>query len=188
MPIPLILRLDITGQPVKWIDWQEAACLYARERVAWTAGTHTFALRGGIRRADGERSCLEINSIIAVRGEFRRQLSLVPPLNNTELFLRDQLLCLYCGKTHRTKELTRDHVIPLSRGGIDCWSNVVTACRRCNARKGNRTPEEAGMPLLAVPYIPNLAEYLLLKNHRILGDQMAFLKMQFGDSPRHRRT
>ncbi len=178
MPFPLILRLDITGQPVKWIDWQEAACLYSRERVAWTAGEHTFELSGGVRRRDGRRSRLEINSIIAVRGEFRRRMRLVPPLNNTELFLRDQHLCLYCGKPHRPSELTRDHVIPLSRGGLDCWSNVVTACRRCNSHKGNRTPDEAGMPLLAIPYTPNLAEYLLLKNRRILGDQMAFLKMQ----------
>jgi len=61
---------------------------------------------------------------------------------------------------------------------------VVTACKRCNARKGSHTPEEARMPLLAIPYVPNLAEYLVLRNRRILGDQMEFLKMQFKDVDR----
>ena len=67
----------------------------------------------------------------------------------------------------------------MSRGGRDRWSNVVTACRSCNTRKGNRTPEEARMPLLAVPYVPNWAEYLALSNRKILADQMEFLKSQF---------
>ena len=172
MSLPLILRLDVTGKPVRWIPWQEAACLYAREMVAWTAGAHNFALHGGCSRLT--------NSIVAVRGEFQRRHSrLVPPLNNAELFRRDQHLCLYCGKEHPAATLTRDHVIPLSRGGRDNWSNVVTACRRCNAHKGRRTTDEAGMPLLAIPYVPNIAEYLVLRNHRILADQMEFLKTQF---------
>lgn len=77
--------------------------------------------------------------------------------------------------------LTRDHIKPLSKGGRDVWSNVVTACRRCNTHKGDRLLETINMKLLAVPYIPNVAEYLVLRNRRILGDQMAFLKMQFSE-------
>jgi len=53
--------------------------------------------------------------------------------------------------------------------------NVVTACRACNQRKGNRTPEEAHMHLLYAPYVPNRAEFLILANRRILADQMEFL-------------
>jgi 5-methylcytosine-specific restriction endonuclease McrA len=90
---------------------------------------------------------------------------------------------MYCGGEHREIELTRDHVIPLSKGGKDRWSNVVTACRQCNTRKGNRTPEIANMPLLAVPYVPNWAEFLALSNRRILMDQMEFLKTQFSGRP-----
>lgn len=182
MLIPLILRLDITGQPVKWMPWQEAVCIYARERVAWTAGENVFPLRGGLSRNTGERSIIEINSIIAVKGECKRQhLNTTPPLTNRELFRRDKHTCLYCGHEHRDTHLTRDHIMPISRGGHDHWRNVVTACKRCNTRKGSHTPEEARMPLLAVPYIPNLAEYLVLRNRRILGDQMEFLKLQFKD-------
>ncbi|MGD8783977.1 MAG: HNH endonuclease [Thioalkalispiraceae bacterium] len=182
MSYPLILRLDVTGQPVKWIPWQVAVGVYARDMVAWTAGEQVFALRGGTSRLTGEQSIVRVNSIVAVRGEnrhvHRRQ---VPPLTNRELFRRDDHVCLYCGRdyTKQITELTRDHVIPISRGGKDLWSNVVTACRRCNTHKGGRSPEVANMPLLAIPYVPNLAEYLFLRNRRILADQMEFLKSQF---------
>jgi 5-methylcytosine-specific restriction endonuclease McrA len=144
-----------------------------------------FPLHGGLSRRTGERSIIEINSIIAVKGEYKRkQLYTAPPLTNRELFRRDKHTCLYCGREHRDSNLTRDHVKPISRGGRDKWRNVVTACKRCNARKGSRLPEEAHMPLLAIPYVPNLAEYLVLRNRRILGDQMEFLKMQFKDVER----
>lgn len=182
MAIPLILRLDVTGKPVKWIPWQEAACLYARDMVAWTAGAHTFQLHGGYSRLSGFQTLLDINSIVAVRGEYQRHYTeVIPPLNNRELFRRDGHTCLYCGRQFSDLALTRDHVNPLSRGGRDIWANVATACKRCNAHKGRNTPEEAHMPLLAVPYVPNLAEYLVLRNRRILGDQMEFLKTQFKD-------
>lgn len=186
MAVPLILRLDIQGKPVKWLAWQDAVILYSKGSVAWTAGEHIFRLHGGISRLSGQRSFIEVNSIIAVKGEYKqRRQNLSPPLNNRELFRRDRHLCLYCGHDHKDKDLTRDHIKPLSRGGRDIWSNVVTACKRCNARKGSKTPEKANMPLLAIPYIPNLAEYLVLRNRRILSDQMEFLKMQFKDVDRH---
>ena len=186
MSIPLILRLDVTGQPMEWIPWQVAACIYARDRVAWTAGNHIFPLHGGICRISGKQTTLEINSIIAVKGEYKKHFKpRNPPLNNSELFRRDRNTCLYCGHEMADFNLTRDHIKPISRGGKDVWRNVITACRRCNTRKGSRTPEEANMPLLAIPYIPNQAEYLVLRNRRILGDQMAFLKMQFKDIERH---
>tara|TARA_B100000315_G_C14146848_1_gene393888 strand:- start:244 stop:519 length:276 start_codon:yes stop_codon:yes gene_type:complete len=76
-------------------------------------------------------------------------------------------------------ELSRDHVRPISRGGVDKWQNVVSACRRCNHHKGNRLPEEAGMQLLAVPFVPTHAEYIYLSGKRILADQMEFLLAHF---------
>jgi 5-methylcytosine-specific restriction endonuclease McrA len=182
-PLPRlkVLRLDHTGQPAAWLSWQQAALLYSLDKVAWTAGEQTISLQGGINRVTGRRSVLEIHSIVATRGRSRRdrRRRKVPPLSNRALFLRDGHLCLYCGGEFGPLMLTRDHVTPLSRGGRDSWSNVLTACRACNTRKGGRTPEEAGMPLLAVPFVPNYAEYLVLSNRRILADQMAFLKARF---------
>ena len=181
MSTPLILRLDISGTPIRWIPWQDAVCLYSRELVAWTAGDNTFTFRGGTARCTGLRSTVSVHSIIAVKHSKRgcHPKRNVPPLNNHELFCRAARLCLYCGPAYDDSVLTRVHVIPLSRGGKDIWSNVVSACRSCNTRKGRRTPEQANMPLLAVPYVPNWAEFLALSNRRILADQMEFLKSQF---------
>jgi len=185
---PLILRLDITGWPQRWIPWQHAVILDAREMIAWTAGERTFTFHGGINRLSGRRSRITVNSIIAVRGDARNggDERLVPPLSNRELFLRDEHLCMYCGRQFPGNLLTRDHLVPLSRGGVDCWSNVVAACRGCNHSKGSRTPDEAGMSLLAVPYVPNRAEYLVLSNRRILADQMEFLRKRFRRTSRLR--
>jgi 5-methylcytosine-specific restriction endonuclease McrA len=178
---PLILRLDTSGIPVTWIPWQAAICLYSRDMIAWTAGEQVFTFHGGICRRTGQRSSVSINSIVAVKRSTDRRHGkrAIPPLTNRELFLRDAHLCMYCGNQYHDSNLTRDHVVPLSRGGVDRWSNVVTACRGCNTRKGNRRPEEASMSLLAIPYVPNWAEYLALSNRRILADQMEFLKSQF---------
>lgn len=172
--IPSILKLDAGGLPVSWIRWQTAVTLYARNRVCWEAGEERFLVRGGFNAA-GNRSAVEIGSIIAVADRSRRFEGNAPLLTNRTLFQRDRNLCLYCGDQFHTSELTRDHIIPASRGGASVWENCVTACRHCNQRKDDRTPEEAGMKLLAVPYIPNLAEYLILSNRRILADQMEFL-------------
>jgi 5-methylcytosine-specific restriction endonuclease McrA len=106
-------------------------------------------------------------------------------LTNTALFARDRHLCLYCGQHFHKTQLTRDHVLPLSKRGQDEWENVVSACLHCNVRKGSRTPQQAGMPLLAVPYRPSWVEHLILSNRNILVDQMQFL---VGHLPKHRRA
>jgi hypothetical protein len=173
--IPAILKLDVGGLPVSWIRWQTAVTLYARDRVRWEAGEERFTIHGGICAATGRQSFIEIGSIIAVADKSRRFEKGVPLLTNRTLFQRDRNLCLYCGQQFPYSYLTRDHVMPASRGGAAIWENCVTACRSCNQKKDDRTPEEANMKLLAVPYTPNLAEYLILQNRRILADQMEFL-------------
>ncbi|MDJ0735220.1 MAG: HNH endonuclease [Nostocaceae cyanobacterium] len=75
----------------------------------------------------------------------------VPPVNRREILRRDHHICQYCGSK---KSLTLDHVIPRSRGGQHTWDNVVTACERCNSRKGDKTPKEAGMHLRTKPKAP----------------------------------
>jgi 5-methylcytosine-specific restriction endonuclease McrA len=183
--VPRILRLDISGKPIEWVSWQEAVCLYAREIVVWTLGDAILRVRGGHSRINAARSTLDIHSIIACDGKIFAPPRGVPPLTNEALFRRDLNVCLYCGNGFADGELTRDHVVPLSRRGIDVWDNVVAACKRCNHHKGNRLLEDCGMELLALPYVPNYAEYLALTNSgRILGDQMDFLRRSFG---RHSR-
>ena len=174
---PLILTLDNTGIPHRWVTWQQACFYYAKNLVAWTLGERSFTYYGGISRVTGTRSSITAHSIIAIKGKAMasRGFSQVPPLNNRELFRRDRHICGYCGGEFNFLRLTRDHIKPVSRGGSDNWMNVVTACRHCNGLKRNRLPEEAGLELLYTPYVPNKAEYLILTNRRILADQMEFL-------------
>lgn len=182
---PRILRLNVSGQPVEWLHWQDAVSLYARDMVVWTLGEPVLRIRGGHSRLDAKRSEVALHSIIACDGRVVRRRRNVPPLTNRALFRRDRNMCMYCGKQYSDHDLTRDHVVARSRGGRDVWDNVVAACKRCNHAKGHRRIEEAGMELLALPYTPNFAEYLALINSgRILGDQMDFLRAQFGKDSR----
>jgi len=175
-----ILRINSAGFPIEWLSWQQAVCLHARELVSWTYGEEVMEVRGGQSRLTGEQTVIRLSSIIASKGKVYTQGRKEPPLTNSALFRRDQHTCLYCGNHFQEVNLSRDHIHPLSRGGRDRWTNVVTACKRCNARKGSALLEEISMDLLALPYCPNHAEYLALSHSgRILGDQMAFLKRQF---------
>ena len=187
-----ILRTDVAGMPLEWVDYRDAVRLYHTLQVAYECGRPLMRLHGGIRATTGERSIIEISSIIATRGapqiSILRSEDYAPPLNNFALFKRDGFLCLYCGDRFLATDLSRDHVTPISQGGSDIWTNVVTACRRCNHHKAGRTPEQAGLQLLAVPFTPTYAEYIYLKGRRVLADQMEYLLAHFPrSSPLHER-
>ena len=83
--------------------------------------------------------------------------------NRRNIFARDESRCQYCGKRFQTQELSLDHVIPRSRGGMACWTNVVCACTNCNKRKGGRTPRQAHMKLIRVPRKPHRSPLIRLK-------------------------
>jgi 5-methylcytosine-specific restriction endonuclease McrA len=171
-----VLQLDISGRPQAWISAKEAAAIYACDGVSWTLGDAFHVLRGGVQRATGIQSRIEVHPIIAVRGAVpTRAWRQTPALNNPKLFARDRSVCAYCGGHFHFDELTREHIKPTSRGGTDTWMNCITACRACNGRKGNRLPEEARMTLMYLPYVPNLHEDMILRGRRILADQMEFL-------------
>ncbi|MGB5209422.1 MAG: HNH endonuclease [Gammaproteobacteria bacterium] len=187
-----ILRTDIAGMPLEWVDYREAVRLYHTEQVAYECGSDLMTVHGGTNAASGRRSMLCLSSIIATHGtpqiDMLSRSNYAPPLNNFALFKRDAFLCLYCGETFLASGLSRDHVTPLSQGGEDIWTNVVTACRRCNHYKAGRTPEQASLQLLAVPFTPTYAEYIYLKGRRVLADQMEYLLAHFPrTSPLHAR-
>jgi HNH endonuclease len=162
---PLVLTVDMAGLPQAWVALEEAITYHAKQMVAWSLGDEVREFRGGWQR-NGVRSRIATKSILAIKGTV---------LTNALLFARDRHLCGYCGETHMSRDLSRDHVVPASRGGRDTWTNSVTACKKCNIKKANRTPEQADMPLLYVPYVPNRHEQFILRNRRILADQMEYL-------------
>ncbi len=79
-------------------------------------------------------------------------------LSRKNILRRDNYRCVYCNNAR--PQLTIDHIIPKSRGGSDTWENLVCACVRCNNRKGNRTPDEAGMRLRKKPFRPNHVTFI----------------------------
>jgi len=171
-----VLQLDVSGRPQSWMTVREAALLYACDSIAWTLGDACHVLRGGVQRSTGLQSRIEVHPIIAVRGAVpTRAWRQAPALTNPKLFARDRQICAYCGHRFHVDDLTREHIVPFAKRGQDHWMNVVTACRPCNHRKGPRTPEQAHMPLLYAPYVPSLWEDFILRNRRILADQMEFL-------------
>ena len=187
-----VLRADVAGMPLEWVDYKEAARLYHQGQVAYACGSTLYRLHGGTNALSGRRTVLEVSSIIATIGHTANpgntRHDYIPPLNNQTLFRRDGYLCMYCAQRFAAGELSRDHIRPFSQGGQDTWNNVVTACRRCNNAKASRTPEQAHMQLVAVPFTPTYAEYIFLKGRRVLADQMQYLLAHFPrSSPLHAR-
>lgn len=178
----LILTLDNTGAPVRWSTWEEAVTAQHKGLIAWSMGDSTTHY-GGKSRMTGEISKVAVPSIIAMRGTVRIK-RVIPALTNRALFGRDLHVCAYCGNEFHPQKLTRDHILATSREGKNVWSNVVTACKRCNNKKDDMTLEEAGMSLLYVPYVPCRNEALILKNRSVLADQMDYLRAHL---PKHSR-
>lgn len=115
---------------------------------------------------------------VHVPRRFRRQVT------NTFLFARDGYACQYCGRHKRMLRgrefLTRDHVLPISRGGANAWTNVVTACSTCNHRKGGQLPAEAGLRLSKRPAEPNHVR-LVWAVRKVTPVQAKYIEMFFGE-------
>lgn len=184
-----VLMLDKSGTPQRWLNAEEAITYYAKEHVIWDLGEDIVLMRGGINRASGTQTTLSSKSIIAVRGGSEKSADgvyRIPMLNNQNLFLRDRQICAYCGNRFSMAHLTCDHVYPRKYGGKDIWTNVVTACKKCNHHKGHKIlGKDTDMELLYVPYEPRYAEMMILSNRNILADQMSFLMNYVPDSRKH---
>ncbi|MBQ0917007.1 HNH endonuclease [Hydrogenophaga aromaticivorans] len=181
-----VLQLDIQGTPQAWISPEQAALHYATEDVAWTIGDEPLVvLRGGYNARMQRQSTLAISPIIALRGQARVNLfDVEPTVTRRKLFSRDRHSCGYCGQVFDWRRLQVEHIIPESRGGLYRWQNLCSSCAGCNARKGARTPEEAGMPLLYVPYVPSRFEDFLLQGRNIRADVHSWLAARL---PAHSR-
>lgn len=169
-----ILTLDAYGTPAMWSTLEKFAYHEAKGNILWTLGEDQAILRGGHNRL-GVQSTFNVPSIIAVKGHMNMKRRQSVALNKSSLVLRDRHTCAYCGNVFKDDQLRMEHVHPKARGGLFTWTNIVAACEPCNQRKACRTPAEAKMPLLYVPYMPDRNEGMIMRNRNILADQMAFL-------------
>lgn len=120
---------------------------------------------------------IRLTRFIHVPHKFRRQVT------NTFLFARDNYTCQYCGRRQNALKgrefLTRDHIIPLSRGGLNIWTNVLTACSGCNTRKADRLLSEIGMKPLTTPSEPHFV-HLSWAVRRLTPNQAKYIEMFYG--------
>lgn len=181
-----VLQLDVQGTPQAWITVEHAAHHYATDTVAWEDGASPLiTLRGGINALRGVQSTLTIQPIIALRGMANRNLfDVVPTVTKVKLLKRDRHNCAYCGEHFPDKDLQVEHIMPESRSGGYTWMNLVISCKFCNAKKSARTPEEAGMPLVYLPYVPSRWEDFLLSGRAIRGDVHDWLASRLPKSSR----
>jgi 5-methylcytosine-specific restriction endonuclease McrA len=121
---------------------------------------------------------IRLTRFVHVPRRFRRQVT------NTFLFARDGYQCQYCGRGQQElksrESLTRDHLIPISRGGQNDWANVVTACSSCNTRKANRLPDEIGMHPLHRPAEPHFV-HLCWAVRRLTPVQSRYIRLFYGE-------
>jgi 5-methylcytosine-specific restriction endonuclease McrA len=146
-----VLVLNQNYEPLNVCNLRRALVLVFRGKAEVLVNNHRL-----IRTVSFSLDC---PSVIRLQRQVRRPLPLVR-LTRREIFRRDSFTCQYCGQ--RSAHPTLDHVVPRHRGGKHTWENLVTACTRCNHRKGGRPLEEAGMRLLRSPARPVSSPYYFL--------------------------
>ncbi len=141
-----VLVLNATHLPINITSWERAmTLLYKGKASAVVLNGHL--VNGRIRLPE----VIKLTNYVPV--PYNEVV-----LSRKNLFLRDNYTCQYCGRQHAN--LTIDHLVPRSRGGEDCWTNMVACCSRCNSQKGDKLLEESGMTLVSLPYRPSSALYL----------------------------
>jgi 5-methylcytosine-specific restriction endonuclease McrA len=144
----LVLNADyqpLSYFPLSLWNWQETIKAIFLDRVA------VVQHYDRVVRSPGHE--LQLPSVVALK-EYIPQTRR-PPFTRFNVFLRDRFTCQYCQTGLPAPELTFDHLIPRSRGGKTSWQNIVTACNRCNLRKGSRLPNECKMHPMQPPQMPS---------------------------------
>ena len=136
-----VLVLNASYEPLNITSWRRATVLMLKGKAESLEEDPLHNIRQNVKAP----------TVIRLR-QFIRVPYRDIPLTRKNIFQRDNNCCQYCGLNN--KKLSIDHVLPRSKGGTDNWENVITACLQCNVLKGNRTPEEAKMPLRKKPYKP----------------------------------
>lgn len=132
--------------PHKIIGWQQAVTLVCLDKVEVLV-SYSEEIRS-------PSTAIQLPAVVRLQRQtpaVKRRIR----FSRNNVYARDGFCCCYCGRRFPVSQLTYDHVIPRAQGGRTVWDNIVTACRRCNAVKGNRTPEQAGMALTRVPVRPS---------------------------------
>lgn len=175
------LALNASFEPLTMVPMRRALRLVLDGKAEIVEADADRVVRSE-RLAMPRPAVIRLTRFIHVPRRFRRQVT------NTFLFARDHYRCQYCGRgipeLKSRESLTRDHLIPLSRGGTNEWANVVTACSPCNTRKGNLMAEEIGMHPLTAPVEPHFV-HLSWAVRRLTPTQAHYIKLFYGSAVLH---
>lgn len=137
-----VLLLNFSYEPLGTVGVARAVCLWFRGAVFIEENDADNILRS-------PSTTFRVPSVIRLRNYVNvRRTRRETTMKRARVYIRDRYRCQYCGEHKHAKELTLDHILPRAQGGESTPANLVTACVKCNQRKGNRTPEQARMPLL----------------------------------------
>ncbi len=145
-----VLVLNSNYEPLNVSTMRRAIRLLVLQKAEMVYSYDGQVIRSS-SRAFPKPSVIRLKYYIGIRREI--------PLTKRNILKRDNYTCQYCGR--RDLPLTIDHVIPKRMGGKDTWENLVCACVECNNKKGDRTPEQAGMKLLKKPRKPSYIVFLV---------------------------
>jgi len=160
-----VLVLNLDHYPIAVVPVQKAMVLLLLEKAQLLSAYELFEIRT-ISRTFAYPAVIRLAHYkhIPYKGVL---------LNRANLFRRDRGECQYCGST---RQLTIDHVIARSKGGKTSWTNLVTACNRCNVLKGDKTPEQVGMQLRIPPFVPTLSYFLASYAERQAPEWLPYLE------------
>jgi len=152
------LKLDSSFRPIEVVDSLEALvlCLVGKAK----------AIENYAKKVHSPSSSFYLPSVIVLKRYVKYQFTRLTP-NRTNVLWRDKLQCQYCTREFQSEDLTLDHVFPKSRGGENTWENLVTACKRCNQKKGSRLLHETGMRLARPPVRPKNSALRTVKKEQI---------------------
>jgi len=146
--MPDTLVLDMYWKPRDFTTWENAV------KLIWEDRAQVVKEDEGGRQLHSPSFTMGMPRVIMVKNAWRRKRRTSIPLSRRNLWMRDNGTCQYCGHELTLGEMQIEHVIPRCQKGATVWENVVAACLRCNKRKDNKTPKQAGMPLLKQPVAP----------------------------------
>ena len=175
------LALNASFEPLTLVPMRRALRLVIDGKAEIVEADHGKVVRSA-QLTFPRPAVIRLTRFIHVPRRFRRQVT------NTFLFARDRYRCQFCGRGQyelKPREaLTRDHLVPLSRGGTNAWTNVVTACSPCNTRKANRLPEEIGMHPLHSPIEPHFV-HLSWAVRKLTPTQAHYIRLFYGAETLH---
>lgn len=149
-----VLLLNYSFEPLKIISWNKALTLFFRRKADVIEEYANRVIRSSAHEFQMP-SVIRLNRYVHVQKYSKLRLS------KENIFFRDSYVCAYCKRHFKKKDLTLDHIVPLSRGGVKSWENLITACKKCNNTKGNQIPIDSSVSSKA--FEPSIQSFMHIR-------------------------